>query len=201
MGYQHMIGTNCGIIDTEYKGDIKVLLFNHGPRSYTVKEGDKIVLITLEKAEAVEMVETQKPGILSHLRTMADKKWMDKSIKAKEIQKATNNLINDLAKLLKKKKVQAIWFQNEEKKDAIKACWKLRGLCYVCSLLGHGAYKCHWRNKCFKCGEDGHSMEHCFEEENQDKTLLADHKAKVKWELAMKKKQEKRKGKDTETRK
>jgi hypothetical protein len=44
-------------------------------------------------------------------------------------------------------------------------------------------------------------MEHCFEEENQDKTLLADHKAKVKWELAMKKKQEKGKGKDTETRK
>jgi dUTP pyrophosphatase len=72
--YQHMIGTNTGIIDTEYEGDIKVLLFNHGPRSYTVKEGDKIVLITLEKAETVEMVETQKPGILSHLRTMVDKK-------------------------------------------------------------------------------------------------------------------------------
>jgi dUTPase len=74
MGYQHMIGTNTRIINTKYEGDIKVLLFNHGPRSYTVKEGDKIAPITLEKAEAVEMVETQKSSILSHLRTMADKK-------------------------------------------------------------------------------------------------------------------------------
>jgi dUTPase len=44
-----MIGIGAGVIDTDYRGEVKVLLFNHGKQPLLIKDGDKIAQMILEK--------------------------------------------------------------------------------------------------------------------------------------------------------
>jgi dUTP pyrophosphatase len=39
---KNMIGVGAGVIDVDYRGEVKVLLFNHGKQSFLVKDGDRI---------------------------------------------------------------------------------------------------------------------------------------------------------------
>ena len=45
-----------GIIDSGYRGDWFVILFNHGKKCFTVKPGDKIAQVVFMKKETVEFV-------------------------------------------------------------------------------------------------------------------------------------------------
>ena len=36
-----------GLVDANYTGSIRVILFNHGPEAYTVKPGDKIAQVVI----------------------------------------------------------------------------------------------------------------------------------------------------------
>jgi dUTP pyrophosphatase len=51
-----MIGVGAGVIDMDYRGEVKVLLFNHGKQSFLVKDGDWITQLLLEKKKT----QTQK---------------------------------------------------------------------------------------------------------------------------------------------
>jgi dUTP pyrophosphatase len=39
---RNMIGIGAGVIDEDYRGEIKVLIFNHRHQDFHVKEGDRI---------------------------------------------------------------------------------------------------------------------------------------------------------------
>ena len=46
-----------GTIDAGYKGEIKVILINHGHKTYCVRAGDRIAQLVLAKVEDCEIVE------------------------------------------------------------------------------------------------------------------------------------------------
>lgn len=45
------IQTGAGVIDPDYTGELKVILFNHGGENFVIKRGDKIAQMILEKCE------------------------------------------------------------------------------------------------------------------------------------------------------
>lgn len=56
--------TSDGTIDAGYRGEIRVILFNHGNTDYTVKPGDKItqLVVVPVDVEPVEIVDSLEPG-------------------------------------------------------------------------------------------------------------------------------------------
>ena len=44
-----MINVGAGVIDADYRGSIKVLLFNHSGNSFTVQKGDRIAQLIIKK--------------------------------------------------------------------------------------------------------------------------------------------------------
>jgi dUTP pyrophosphatase len=44
------INVGAGVIDPDYRGEVGVILFNHGMENFEVKQGDKIAQLILERA-------------------------------------------------------------------------------------------------------------------------------------------------------
>jgi len=57
---KHMIDTGAGVIDADYRGQVKVLLFNHGEKDFEVKEGDRVAQLVLERIYTPEVLEVQE---------------------------------------------------------------------------------------------------------------------------------------------
>ncbi|EWG37643.1 deoxyuridine 5'-triphosphate nucleotidohydrolase [Fusarium verticillioides 7600] len=57
---KHFIDTGAGVIDADYRGQVKVLLFNHNESDFEVKEGDRIAQLVLERIYTPEVVEVQE---------------------------------------------------------------------------------------------------------------------------------------------
>ena len=52
---------NCvGVIDSDYRGEIKVPLINHSSEAYTVKDGDRIAQIVFMPVIVPDFVETEQ---------------------------------------------------------------------------------------------------------------------------------------------
>ena len=49
-------GIDCGagVIDSHYRGEVKVLLFNHSDNEFQIEPGDRIAQILIQKDERVE---------------------------------------------------------------------------------------------------------------------------------------------------
>lgn len=43
------ISTGAGVIDADYRGEVKVVLFNHAQKDFTIQKGDRIAQLVLEK--------------------------------------------------------------------------------------------------------------------------------------------------------
>ena len=61
------IDTGAGVIDPDYRGEIKVLLFNHGVENYVVKRGDRIAQLLIvpcyrPKTEVVDNLDETERG-------------------------------------------------------------------------------------------------------------------------------------------
>ncbi|EON96937.1 putative deoxyuridine 5 -triphosphate nucleotidohydrolase protein [Phaeoacremonium minimum UCRPA7] len=54
---KHFIDTGAGVIDADYRGQVKVLLFNHSDADFTIQEGDRIAQLVLERIYTPEVVE------------------------------------------------------------------------------------------------------------------------------------------------
>jgi len=52
---KHSLDVGAGVIDISFRGEVKVVLFNHSDQDYCVKEGDRIAQLLLEKI-SMEMV-------------------------------------------------------------------------------------------------------------------------------------------------
>ncbi|KAL0781502.1 hypothetical protein CaCOL14_002838 [Colletotrichum acutatum] len=60
---KNFIDTGAGVIDADYRGQVKVLLFNHADTDFEVAEGDRIAQLIIERIftpEVVEVVELEE---------------------------------------------------------------------------------------------------------------------------------------------
>ena len=59
---KHMIDIGAGVIDPDYTGEVKVVIFNHSSNDFIIKEGDKIAQLILERVSILEpIICVQKP--------------------------------------------------------------------------------------------------------------------------------------------
>ncbi|GAA5868787.1 hypothetical protein JCM3774_003894 [Rhodotorula dairenensis] len=56
---KHMIDTGAGVIDADYRGEVKVLLFNLSQTDFQVKQGDRIAQLILERIVTPEVQEVE----------------------------------------------------------------------------------------------------------------------------------------------
>ena len=51
-------GIDCGagVIDSHYRGEVKVLLFNHSDNEFQIEQGDRIAQLLIQKIERVEFL-------------------------------------------------------------------------------------------------------------------------------------------------
>jgi dUTP pyrophosphatase len=53
--------TNCvGTIDSDYRGELQVLLINHGDQPYTIEPGERIAQLMVVPVPRVEVVEVDE---------------------------------------------------------------------------------------------------------------------------------------------
>uniref|UniRef100_L2G7K1 Deoxyuridine 5'-triphosphate nucleotidohydrolase n=1 Tax=Colletotrichum fructicola (strain Nara gc5) TaxID=1213859 RepID=L2G7K1_COLFN len=57
---KNFIDTGAGVIDADYRGEVKVLLFNHADSDFEVAEGDRIAQLVVERIFTPEIVEVQE---------------------------------------------------------------------------------------------------------------------------------------------
>jgi dUTP pyrophosphatase len=55
LAVKHGIHVGAGVVDSDYRGEIKVLLFNHSDTQFQVNIGDRIAQLICEKYEAPEV--------------------------------------------------------------------------------------------------------------------------------------------------
>jgi len=51
-----------GTIDSDYRGEIKVILINHGDEPFEIKRGERIAQLVVNKIEQVELIEVKELG-------------------------------------------------------------------------------------------------------------------------------------------
>lgn len=49
LAVKHGISTGAGVIDADYRGEVKVVLFNHSTKDFSIKAGDRIAQLVLEQ--------------------------------------------------------------------------------------------------------------------------------------------------------
>ncbi|KAK0745899.1 putative Deoxyuridine 5'-triphosphate nucleotidohydrolase [Schizothecium vesticola] len=57
---KNFIDVGAGVIDADYRGPVKVLLFNHGEAGFEVKEGDRVAQLVLERIYTPEVEEVEE---------------------------------------------------------------------------------------------------------------------------------------------
>jgi dUTP pyrophosphatase len=51
LAYKKGIQVGAGVVDSDYRDSIKVILFNHGPENFEIQVGDRIGQVIFEKIE------------------------------------------------------------------------------------------------------------------------------------------------------
>lgn len=59
------IDVGAGVIDPDYRGEVGVLLFNHGDEDFPVKEGDRIAQLILEQVKILKVEQVSNQDHLS----------------------------------------------------------------------------------------------------------------------------------------
>ena len=54
---KHSIATGAGVIDYDYRGEVKVILFNHADADFAINAGDRIAQLVLERIVTPDVVE------------------------------------------------------------------------------------------------------------------------------------------------
>ena len=56
LALRHGIDTLAGVIDSDYRGEVRVVLVNHGGEPFAIARGDRIAQLLVQKVERVEFV-------------------------------------------------------------------------------------------------------------------------------------------------
>lgn len=60
LAVKHGIDVGAGVIDEDFRSDIKVLLMNHGDANYTINAGDRIAQLIIENISSPEVKEVNE---------------------------------------------------------------------------------------------------------------------------------------------
>lgn len=60
LAVKHGISTGAGVIDADYRGEVKVVLFNHGEKDFAIEKGDRIAQLVLEQIINADIVEIEE---------------------------------------------------------------------------------------------------------------------------------------------
>lgn len=60
LAYRQQINVLGGVIDADYRGEIKIILINHSYEPFTVEQGDRIAQLILEKCSTPEVEEVEE---------------------------------------------------------------------------------------------------------------------------------------------
>ncbi len=56
LAVKHSIDCGAGVIDANYRGEVKILLFNHSDDDFTIEPGDRIAQLLIQKVESVNFM-------------------------------------------------------------------------------------------------------------------------------------------------
>lgn len=60
LAVKHGIGVGAGVVDADYRGEVRVLLLNHGVTDLHVRAGDRIAQLILEKIQTATVREVSE---------------------------------------------------------------------------------------------------------------------------------------------
>ena len=62
LAWKSFIDTGAGVIDADYRGEVKVMLFNHAETDFEVKRGDRVAQLILERISTPDVVAVRALG-------------------------------------------------------------------------------------------------------------------------------------------
>ena len=62
LAVRHGIDTLAGVIDSDYRGEVRVVLVNHGTEPFHIAPGDRIAQILVQKVERVNFAQAESLG-------------------------------------------------------------------------------------------------------------------------------------------
>ena len=63
LAVKHGISTGAGVIDADYRGEVKVVLFNHSDKEFEIKQGDRIAQLVLERIVNADIEQIDLEGL------------------------------------------------------------------------------------------------------------------------------------------
>ncbi|EFC42655.1 predicted protein [Naegleria gruberi] len=57
LALKNFIDTGAGVVDSDYRGNLGVVLFNHGKEDFVIKRGDRVAQFIIEKIALPQIVE------------------------------------------------------------------------------------------------------------------------------------------------
>lgn len=58
LAVRHGIDTLAGVIDSDYRGEVRVVLVNHGDEPFTLEPGDRVAQLLVQKVERARFLRT-----------------------------------------------------------------------------------------------------------------------------------------------
>ncbi|ODV77609.1 deoxyuridine 5'-triphosphate nucleotidohydrolase [Suhomyces tanzawaensis NRRL Y-17324] len=68
LAMKHGISTGAGVVDADYRGEIKVILFNHSDKDFKIEKGDRIAQMVLEKIINADIRQISKEELVETAR-------------------------------------------------------------------------------------------------------------------------------------
>jgi dUTP pyrophosphatase len=60
LAFKNGIQTGAGVVDSDYSGEVKVILFNHADVDFIIKQGDRIAQLIFERIYTDDFVEVEE---------------------------------------------------------------------------------------------------------------------------------------------
>ncbi|MBN2431624.1 MAG: dUTP diphosphatase [Acidobacteria bacterium] len=60
LAFRHGIDTMAGVIDSDYRGEVRVLLVNHGREDFRIHRGDRIAQLLIQRVEPAVFVRVEE---------------------------------------------------------------------------------------------------------------------------------------------
>ena len=62
LAVRHGIDTLAGVVDSDYRGEVRVVLINHGDQPFAIRPGDRVAQLLVQKVERPAFVASSRLG-------------------------------------------------------------------------------------------------------------------------------------------